>query len=247
MPKIDVVSAAGKKVGTRDLSAEVFEARVSIPLMHQVVVAGLASVRRGTHSTKTRGEVSGGGRKPWRQKGTGRARQGSNRAPQWAGGGIVHGPQPRDHDMRVNKKMKRGALRSALTDALVSGKLAVVQDLEFDEPKTKSAAAVLDTLELGGKILLVLPSPSDSGAVERSFRNIRDVRVAYARSLGVYEVIAADHLVLTEGALDVVEGVPAKDTEDAPARKRASKTAEAADDPSGGEAGVATDVGGEAE
>jgi large subunit ribosomal protein L4 len=215
--------------------------------MHQVVVAGLASVRRGTHSTKTRGEVSGGGRKPWRQKGTGRARQGSNRAPQWAGGGIVHGPQPRDHDMRVNKKMKRGALRSALTDALVSGKLAVVQDLEFEEPKTKSAAAVLDTLELGGKVLLVLPAPSDSGAVERSFRNIRDVRVAYARSLGVYEVIAADHLVLTEGALDVVEGIPGKDNEAAPARKRASKTAEAADDPSDTEAGATTDAGGDTE
>ena len=245
MPKIDVVSAAGKKVGTRDLSAEVFEARVSIPLMHQVVVAGLASVRRGTHSTKTRGEVSGGGRKPWRQKGTGRARQGSNRAPQWAGGGIVHGPQPRDHDMRVNKKMKRGALRSALTDALVSGKLAVVQDLEFDEPKTKSAAAVLDTLELGGKVLLVLPAPSDSGAVERSFRNIRDVRVAYARSLGVYEVIAADHLVLTEGALDVVQGVPAKDTAAAP-RERAPQTAGSADDSSGAGAGT-TGAGAEAE
>jgi large subunit ribosomal protein L4 len=242
MPKIDVLSAAGKKVGTRDLSAEVFEATVSIPLMHQVVVAGLASVRRGTHSTKTRGEVSGGGRKPWRQKGTGRARQGSNRAPQWAGGGVVHGPQPRDHDMRVNKKMKRGALRSALTDALASGKLAVVQDLEFDEPKTKSAAAVLDTLELGGKILLVLPAPSDSGAVERSFRNIRDVRVAYARSLGVYEVIAADHLVLTEGALDVVEGIPAKAAETAP-RERAPKTAEAVDEPSGVEAGTTTDRG----
>jgi len=246
MPKIDVVSAAGKKVGTRDLSAEVFEARVSIPLMHQVVVAGLASVRRGTHSTKTRGEVSGGGRKPWRQKGTGRARQGSNRAPQWAGGGIVHGPQPRDHDMRVNKKMKRGALRSALTDALVSGKLAVLQDLEFDEPKTKSAAAVLDTLELGGKVLLVLPAPSDSGAVERSFRNIRNVRVAYARSLGVYEVIAADHLVLTEGALDVVERVPAKDTEAAP-QERASEIAGSADDSSGAGVGTTTGAGGEAE
>jgi large subunit ribosomal protein L4 len=245
MPEIDVVSAAGKKVGTRDLSAEVFEARVSIPLMHQVVVAGLASVRRGTHSTKTRGEVSGGGRKPWRQKGTGRARQGSNRAPQWAGGGIVHGPQPRDHDMRVNKKMKRGALRSALTDALVSGKLAVVQDLEFDEPKTKSAAAVLDTLELGGKVLLVLPAPTDSGAVERSFRNIRDVRVAYARSLGVYEVIAADHLVLTEGALDVVQGVPAKDTAAAP-QERAPETAGSADDSSGAGAGT-TGAGAEAE
>jgi len=149
--------------------------------------------------------------------------------------------------MRVNKKMKRGALRSALTDALVSGKLAVVQDLEFDEPKTKSAAAVLDTLELGGKVLLVLPAPSDSGAVERSFRNIRDVRVAYARSLGVYEVIAADHLVLTEGALDVVEGVPAKDTEAAP-QERASKTGDAAEDPSGAAgAGTTTDTGGEAE
>ncbi|HKX34079.1 MAG TPA: 50S ribosomal protein L4 [Actinomycetota bacterium] len=238
MPKIDVVSAAGKKVGTRDLSAEVFEARVSIPLMHQVVVAGLASVRRGTHSTKTRGEVSGGGRKPWRQKGTGRARQGSNRAPQWAGGGIVHGPQPRDHDMRVNKKMKRGALRSALTDSLTSGKLSVVQDLAFDEPKTKTAAEVLDTLELAGKVLLVLPSPSDSGAVEKSFRNIRGVRIAYARSLGVYEVIAADHLVITESALDVVEGSPAE-----PEKTAAQPPAEEAH----ARPATETEAGGEAE
>ena len=219
MPKVDVVSVAGKKVGTRDLAPEVFEAKVSVPLMHQVVLAGFASIRRGTHSTKTRGEVSGGGRKPWRQKGTGRARQGSNRSPQWTGGGVVHGPHPRDHEMRVNKKMKRGALRSALTDALTSGKLRVVQDLEFDAPKTKTAAEVLDTLELGGKVLLVLPLPSDSGAVEKSFRNIRGVRVAYARSLGVYEVIAADHLVITESALDVVEGSPADAQADKPAAK----------------------------
>lgn len=210
MATVDVLSPAGKKVGTRDLSAEVFEAKVSVPLMHQVVVAGLASIRRGTHSTKTRGEVSGGGRKPWRQKGTGRSRQGSTRAPQWTGGGVVHGPQPRDHDLRVNKKMKRGALRSALTDALASGKLAVVQDLAFDEPKTKRAAEVLDALALTGKVLLVLPNPSETGAVEKSFRNIRGVRIAYARSLGVYEVIAADRVVLTEGALGVVEGASAK-------------------------------------
>ena len=223
MPKVDVVSVAGKKVGTRDLAPEVFEAKVSVPLMHQVVLAGFASIRRGTHSTKTRGEVSGGGRKPWRQKGTGRARQGSNRSPQWTGGGVVHGPHPRDHEMRVNKKMKRGALRSALTDALTSGKLSVVQDLAFDAPKTKTAAEVLDTLELGGKVLLVLPLPSDSGAVEKSFRNIRGVRVAYARSLGVYEVIAADHLVITESALDVVEGSPA---EEARAEKPAKEPAE---------------------
>ena len=206
MPKVDVVSAAGKKVGTRDLSADVFEAAVNVPLMHQVVVAGMAAIRRGTHATKTRGDVSGGGRKPWRQKGTGRARQGSNRAPQWVGGGVVHGPHPRDHEMRVNKKMRRGALRSALSDALVSGKLAVIQELSFDEPKTKRATEVLDALALDGKVLLVLPSPSESGAVEKSFRNIRGVRVTYARSLAVYEVLAADKVALTTAALDVLEG-----------------------------------------
>ena len=210
MPKVDVLSAAGKKIATRDLSAEVFEATVSVPLMHQVVVAGMASLRRGTHSTKTRGEVSGGGRKPWRQKGTGRARQGSNRAPQWTGGGVVHGPQPRDHAMRVNKRMKKGALRSALTDALKSDKLVVLEDLGFAEPKTKRAIEVLEALELEGRVLLVLPEPSDTGAVEKSFRNVDGVRIAYAQSLGVYEVIGADKVVLTQAALDVVEGGPAK-------------------------------------
>ena len=206
MPKVDVLSAAGKKVGSRDLSADVFEAKVRVPLMHQVVVAGMASLRRGTHATKTRGDVSGGGRKPWRQKGTGRARQGSTRAPQWAGGGVAHGPHPRDHDLRVNKKMKRGALRAALTDALQSQKLLVLEDLSFEEPKTKRAAEVLDALELNGKVLLVLPEPSDDGAVEKSFRNLEGVRIAYARSLGVYEIVAADRVVLTQGALDLVEG-----------------------------------------
>lgn len=207
MPKVDVLSAIGEKVGTRDLSAATFEAKVSVPLMHQVVVAGMASLRRGTHSTKTRGEVAGGGRKPWRQKGTGRARQGSNRAPQWTGGGVVHGPQPRDHDMRVNKKMKRGALKSALTDALSSGKILVLEDLDFAEPKTKQAVEVLDALELSGKVLLVLSAPTDSGAVEKSFRNVPGVRIAYAKGVGVYEVIAADRVALTQGALDVLEGV----------------------------------------
>jgi large subunit ribosomal protein L4 len=206
MPKVDVLSAAGKKVSTRDLAADVFEAKVSVPLMHQVVVAGMASLRRGTHSTKTRGEVSGGGKKPWRQKGTGRSRQGSNRSPQWTGGGIVHGPQPRDHSMRVNKKMRRGALRSALTDAVRSDKLVVVDELSFDAPKTKRAAEVLDALELHGKILLVLDAPTDTGAVEKSFRNLTGVRIAYAKSLGVYEVIAADKVLAVAAALDVLEG-----------------------------------------
>ena len=204
-----------------DLPEAIFGIQPNVPVMHQVVTAQLAAARSGTHATKNRSEVSGGGAKPWRQKGTGRARQGSNRSPQWTGGGVVHGPRPRDHEMRVNKKMKRGALRSALTDALTSGKLSVVQDLAFDAPKTKTAAEVLDTLELDGKVLLVLPSPSDSGAVEKSFRNIRGVRVAYARSLGVYEVIAADHLVITESALDVVEGSPAEPGKDADAEDEA--------------------------
>jgi large subunit ribosomal protein L4 len=210
MATVPVLDAGGKKVADRNLSPEVFEARVSVPLMHQVVVAGMASVRRGTHSTKTRGEVSGGGKKPWRQKGTGRARQGSIRAPQWTGGGVAHGPHPRDHDMRVNKKMKRGALRSALTDAVASGKLAVVDELSFPEPKTKDALAALDALEMDGRVLLVLPAPSDDGAIEKSFRNIPGVRIAYAPSLGTYGVIAADHVLFTQAALDVVEG---KDSE----------------------------------
>lgn len=238
MAKVDVLSPAGEKVGTRDLSAEVFEAKVSVPLMHQVVLAGLASIRRGTHSTKTRGEVSGGGRKPWRQKGTGRSRQGSNRAPQWTGGGVVHGPQPRDHDLRVNKKMRRGALRSALTDALASGKLAVVQDLEFDEPKTKRGAEVIDALDLTGKVLLVLPSPSDTGAVEKSFRNIRGVRIVYARSLGVYEVIAADKILFTERALAVVEGAPVETGGDPSPPKGAPSMADAGDESSDGTATI---------
>ncbi|HVH54171.1 MAG TPA: 50S ribosomal protein L4 [Actinomycetota bacterium] len=206
MPKVQVVDASGKKVAQRELAPEVFEAKVSVPLMHQVVVAGMAAIRRGTHATKTRGDVSGGGRKPWRQKGTGRARQGSIRAPQWTGGGVAHGPHPRDHSMRVNKKMKRGALRSALTDALSSGKVSVVDELRFDEPKTRRAAEVIQALELQGSVLLVLPGPSSGGIVERSFRNLASVRVAYVPALGVYEVLAADRVLFTQGALDALEG-----------------------------------------
>jgi large subunit ribosomal protein L4 len=207
MASVPVVSAQGEKVADRELAPEVFEAKVSVPLMHQVVVAGAAAVRRGTHSTKTRGEVSGGGKKPWRQKGTGRARQGSNRAPQWTGGGVVHGPRPRDYAMRVNKKMKRGALRAALTDAVQGDKLVVVDDLAFHAPKTKRAVELLDRVEVGGrKVLVVIPAPTADGAVEKSFRNIRGVRVSYAGALGVYEVLAADRVLMTSAALDVLEG-----------------------------------------
>ena len=229
MPKVQVVDASGKKVTQRELAPEVFEAKVSVPLMHQVVVAGMAAIRRGTHATKTRGDVSGGGRKPWRQKGTGRARQGSIRAPQWTGGGVAHGPHPRDHSMRVNKKMKRGALRSALTDALTSGKVSVVDELRFDEPKTRRAAEVIEALELAGAVLLVLPGPSTDGIVERSFRNLASVRVAYVPALGVYEVLAADRVLFTQGALDALEGrtQPAQDQAEAPAEVPAEDAEEA--------------------
>ncbi len=212
MASIDILDASGKKAGSRDLSAELFEAKVSVPLMHQVVLAGLAGIRAGTHSTKTRGEVRGGGKKPWRQKGTGRARQGSIRSPQWVGGGVAHGPQPHDHELRVNKKMRKGALRSALTDALSSGKVAVVADLGFEEPRTKAAVELLDALELDGKILVVLPEPTDDGAAEKSFRNLRRVRVAYAGGLGTYDLLRADRVLFTAAALDALER-PGRDEE----------------------------------
>ena len=215
MATIDVFDAKGKKAAKRELAAEVFEAPVNVPLMHQVVVAGMASVRAGTHKAKTRGEVRGGGKKPWRQKGTGRARQGSIRSPQWAGGGVAHGPVPRDHTVRINKKMKRGALRSALTDARASGKLAVVNELAWDEPKTKRAVELTDALELSGLLLVVLDAPSSSGAVEMSFRNLPNAKVAYAGGLGVYDLLRADRVLITTAALDVLEkagvGTPASE------------------------------------
>ena len=207
MASIDVLNASGKKSGSRDLSADIFESDVNIPLMHQVVVAGLAGLRAGTHSTKTRGDVRGGGKKPWRQKGTGRARQGSIRSPQWVGGGIAHGPHPHEHDQRINKKMRKGALRSALTDALTSGKLAVVDEVSFDEPKTKQAIELLRSLDLEGRVLVVLDQPTPSAALEKSFRNVQRVRVAYAKGLGTYDVLLADRVLLTSAALDALEGV----------------------------------------
>jgi large subunit ribosomal protein L4 len=204
MATVDILDGSGHKAGSRELPDEIFASPVNVSLMHQVVVAGLAGLRAGTHSTKTRGEVSGGGKKPWRQKGTGRARQGSIRSPQWVGGGVSHGPQPRSHEMRVNKKMKRGALRSALTDALQSGKLAVVGDPSFEAPKTREAVALLEALELHGKVLVVLPEPME--AIEKSFRNLPNVRVTFAPSLSTYDVLRADRVLFTAAALDVLEG-----------------------------------------
>jgi large subunit ribosomal protein L4 len=219
---IDILDEQGTKSGSRELAAEIFDATVSVPLMHQVVVAGLAGLRAGTHSTKTRGDVAGGGRKPWRQKGTGRARQGSIRSPQWVGGGVAHGPHPRDHSMRVNKKMRKGALRSALTDALRSGKLAVVAGISIEEPKTKAAIGLLSSLELSGKVLVVLERPTTDGAIEKSFRNLADVKVAYAGGLGTYDVLWADRVLLTGAALDALEGSVARDQGSTPEANQGS-------------------------
>jgi large subunit ribosomal protein L4 len=203
---VDLRDQAGKKAGSRELPAELFDAPVNVALMHQVVVAGLAAIRRGTHSTKTRAEVRGGGKKPWRQKGTGRARHGSIRSPIWMGGGVAHGPKPRDYSMRVNKKMKRAALRGALTDAAQSGKLALVSELSFEDPSTKNAVAALDALEIndGNRTLVVLHEPHRDA--ELSFRNLPHVKVTYSGSLSVYDVVAADHVLFTSAALDVLEG-----------------------------------------
>ncbi len=208
MATIDIVDAAGTKTGSRDLPAAIFDAPVNVPLMHQVVVASMAGLRAGTHKVKTRGDVRGGGKKPWRQKGTGRARQGSIRSPQWVGGGVAHGPVVRDHNQRINKKMVKGALRSALADAHASGKLAVLDELTFDEPKTKRAAEILAALGCTDRVLLVLPHPSEGDVIEKSFRNLPMVRIAYARGLGTYDVLLADHVVFTADALDALTAAP---------------------------------------
>ena len=204
MTTIEVRDATGGVVGERELPDELFGAAVNVPLMHQVVVAGAAAQRAGTHSTKTRGDVSGGGVKPWRQKGTGRARQGSIRSPQWTGGGVAHGPHPHGYEMRVNKKMKRGALRAALTDTLLSGKLAVVDTLAFAEPRTKDAIRSLDALELSGKVLVVLSRPNVP--TELSFRNLPYVRVRFPGNLSTYELLYADRVLFTQAALEVLTG-----------------------------------------
>lgn len=204
MPSVDVRNPAGEVLGQRELPAELFDAPVNAPVMQQVVTAGLASQRAGTHSTKTRAEVSGGGRKPWRQKGTGRARHGSIRSPIWTGGGIAHGPKPRGYDMRVNKKMKRAALRAALTDALQSGKLAVVDGLAFDGPRTKDATAVVEAFGFEGRVLLVIAGPDQF--VEKSFRNLPYVKVDYPGNLSTYDLIYADQVLFTSEALDAMTG-----------------------------------------
>ncbi|CAB4961907.1 MAG: 50S ribosomal protein L4 [Actinobacteria bacterium] len=208
MTSVDVRTPAGKPAGTVELPAEIFDVQVNIPLIHQVVVAQLAAARQGTHSTKTRAEVSGGGRKPYKQKGTGRARQGSIRAPQFTGGGVVHGPKPRDYSQRTPKKMKAGALRGALSDRARDGRIHVVSELVTGEvPSTKKALAVINALNLEGKVLLVVSREETTSWL--SLRNVPNTHVLSPDQLNTYDVLVSDQVLFTKPALDMfMAGAP---------------------------------------
>jgi len=198
---VDVIDLEGKKAGSVVLPGSIFDVPTNIPLMHQVVVAQLAAARQGTHATKTRGEVAGGGKKPFRQKGTGNARQGSIRAPHFTGGGIVHGPQPRDYDQRTPKKMKQGALRSALSDRARADRIHVVTALfEGDKPSTKAALAALRAIVEDRQALVVLERGNELTAL--SLRNVPAVHVLWADQLNTYDVLDADDIVFTQAALE---------------------------------------------
>jgi large subunit ribosomal protein L4 len=198
---IDVLDVTGKKSGSVELPAELFDVQTNVPLIHQVVVAQLAAARQGTHKTKTRGEVSGAGRKPFKQKGTGRARQGSIRAPQMTGGGIVHGPQPRDYSQRTPKKMIAAALLGALSDRARGGRIHAVSAFVAGEtPKTKDAIALLGAIAPAKRFLIVLTR--DDELAERAVRNIPAVHVLQVDQLNAYDVLVSDDIVFSSAALE---------------------------------------------
>ena len=211
---LNVTDNQGKATGTVDAPAEIFgfsaeEVQSRIPLIHQVVTAQLAAARQGTHATKTRGMVSGGGKKPWKQKGTGRARQGSIRAPQWTHGGVALGPKPRSYRITMNKKAKRLALKSAFSSKVAAEEFIVVDSLAFDAPKTKKMVEVLAALNAAGKkALIVVDAKSDANdIVISSARNIEGVKTLYVNTLNVYDIIKHDVLIMTKDAVNKTEEV----------------------------------------
>jgi large subunit ribosomal protein L4 len=207
--KVDVVSPAGKKAGTVELPADVFDVQVNVPLIHQVVVGQLAGARQGTAATKNRGQVSGGGRKPYKQKGTGRARQGSTRAPQFTGGGVVHGPQPRSYEQRTPKKMKAAALRGALSDRAREGRVHVVSALvDGDTPSTRKAVEVLERLSERQHLLVVLERTDEVAWL--SLRNVPRVHLLVPDQLNTYDVLVSDDVVFTKAALESFLAGPAR-------------------------------------
>ena len=205
MATVTVKNMQGEDVGTMELSDSIFGIKINKNAVHMAVVQHLANRRQGTKSTKTRSEVRGGGRKPWRQKGTGRARQGTIRAPQWTGGGVVFAPKPRDFSFRVNKKLKRLALKSVLTDKLVNEKLVVLDKLELPEIKTKGMVSVCTNLDLG-KALFVIDSPGDENVI-LSARNIPTIKTAYFNTINVYDILNHENLVVTKSAMDMIQEV----------------------------------------
>ncbi len=207
MTTVDVIPVEGDSTTSVELPADVFDTQANIALMHQVVVAQLAAARQGTHKAKSRGEVSGGGRKPYKQKGTGRARQGSTRAPQFAGGGVVHGPVPRDYSQRTPKKMKAAALRGALSDRARDGRVHVVDGFVAGEtPSTKAALATLARATETERVLVVLGSTDEINWL--SLRNVPTVHLLEAGQLNTYDVLVADEVVFTTDALEEFLGVP---------------------------------------
>jgi large subunit ribosomal protein L4 len=200
MATLEVVDAKGKKTGSVDLPAELFDVQTNVPLIHQVVVAQLAAARQGTHKTKNRGEVSGAGRKPFKQKGTGRARQGSIRAPQMTGGGVVHGPEPRDYAQRTPKKMIAAALLGALSDRARGGRLHAVESIGSDAPSTKDAVELLSAIATSKHVLIVLERDDETSL--KSVRNIPTVHALSQDQLNAYDVLVSDDIVFTKAALE---------------------------------------------
>jgi large subunit ribosomal protein L4 len=205
MPQTTILSADGKEAGSVELAETLFAAPINEALLHQAVVRQLAGRRLGTSNTLTRGHVNGGGKKPWRQKGTGRARQGTKTAPHWVGGGVVFGPHPRSYEQRMPAKMRRSALRGALSAKQADGALRVVEGFEIDEIKTTTMIERLGAWKAEGKVLLVLDARDEK--VELSCRNLREVRVILADSLNVVDLLEADTIVFTQGALDRAQEV----------------------------------------
>ena len=218
MSKVDIKKSDGEKAGTIELDEQIFGIEPNVAVMHQVVNAQLAAKRAGTHNTKTRAEVRGGGAKPWKQKGTGRARAGSSRIPHWRGGGIALGPKPRDYSQRTPKKMKKLALRSALSDRATSNNVFVVESWDFETPNTKAAKLALEAIGAEGKVLVVVDTQDSN--THKSFRNLGHVNVLSADQLNVFDILVSDSVVFTKSSL------PSTEVEDVSAAKASQSTGE---------------------
>ena len=207
MASVSVYNIEGKEVDKLNLNDSVFGVEINEHLVHMAVVAQLANKRQGTQSAKTRSEVSGGGRKPWRQKGTGHARQGSNRSPQWTGGGVVFAPKPRDYSMKLNKKEKRAALKSALTSRVLANKFIVLDEFKLDEAKTKKVQTALNNLKVNKALVVLSAKNEENDKVVIAANNIPTVKTAFVNTINVYDILKYDTMVVTKDAVATIEEV----------------------------------------